>query len=146
MLYALLTFPFVILLVVGGYWLFIVLPERREQPALRRRLKSEDPMRARARLKLVKDVDGRREIPTPNHLLHRIGALSGPLKEKIDQSGLKLNVGSFILLSVAGAFALPVVFSFLTPDYWRWLAVPAALVGAYVPYYVVNFMRDRQIR
>src|SRR4051794_729635 len=96
------TFLSVLTLILGAYWALIVFPEGREQSALRQRLKSEAPSRASVRLLKTPDVFS--SIGVLDVALGRLGALSGPLKETLDQSGLPLTVGSFLLLSISSCF------------------------------------------
>src|SRR4026208_2141269 len=99
MLITVITFLGVLTMIIGAYWALVVVPENRDQSALRLRLKPE-PLR-KARVGLLKAPDVLSDIVVLNKLLSRLGALSGPLKELIDQGGLPLTVGTFVLLSIA---------------------------------------------
>src|SRR5438876_12283608 len=90
------TFVAILGLVFGAYWMLVVVPEDREQSTLRKRLKSEDP--AKARLVLLKEEVTFSRIGAFNTVLIGLSKLSDPLHRIIEQSGVPLNVGSFVLL------------------------------------------------
>ena len=85
--------------IVGAYWAFVVMPEQRGQVAVRRRLRWEDPVQSG--VQLLKKQQVLSTIATLNVLLKRLDGVSGPLKELIDQAGVGLTVGSFLLLTSA---------------------------------------------
>ena len=141
MLFTAITFVVSLGLVIGAYWMLVVVPENREQSTLRKRLKSEDP--AAARLKLVKETVALSGIAAFNSVLTQLGGLSGPLSRLLEQSGLSLNVGSFVLLTTVCALTAAVVVDLYLP--W-WVALMAALVVAPIPLWLVYMKKGKRIR
>src|SRR5215510_10223436 len=96
-----LSFVGVFTLIMGAYWAFVVVPERRGQGAVRRRLRWEAPEgTSAAGVRLVKKQQVLSTIGSLDQLLKRSDQLSGPLKELVDQSGAGLTVGSFLLITL----------------------------------------------
>jgi tight adherence protein B len=142
MLILAITFIGILALVVGAYWIVVVVPEGRTQSALRRRLKSDDP--GKARIRLLKDPDVLSNIDGFNLLLSRLGTLSTPLKVSLDQADLPLTVGRFLLLSICCFFAATLtVNSYI--GIW-WLGLLAGVLAALIPVGVVRRARMRRIR
>ena len=144
MQFVVMTFAGVVAIVVGAYWLAVALPESRQQSALRQRLKSESPVRARVDLRLLKQREVLSAIGALDALLTRVGALSSPVKKTIDQAGLRLTVGRFILLSTSSFFAAIIVVQ-VYADVW-WLAVVAGAIAATLPLSVIRQAGTRRIR
>src|SRR5436190_6713553 len=134
-------FAGVFVLIVGAYWLVVVLPEGRGQSALRRRLKWQDPVQAG--VDLLKKQDVLSTIDALNAVLKRLGGFSGPLKVTLDQSGVPLTVGSFLLLSLT----LGVTVALLIQMYTGYRSI-GLLVGGIVgvfPLGIVRHLRNRRI-
>jgi len=129
-------------IVAGLYWVLVVLPESRTQSELRRRLKSEDPKIAE--LRLLKKEQAFSSIAGLNAVLARLDGLSKPLKELLDQAGLTLTVGTFVLLSTTSFFGAALLATWYFRGIW-WLVLPAAIVAAFIPFFVVRFMRTRRM-
>ena len=127
--------------VVGAYWLFVLMPEGQGQSALRRRLRWQDPVEAG--VELLKKPEVLSSIEALNAVLKKAGGFSGPLKTTIDQAGIRMTVGTFLLLSTACAFATFLVI-YVYSGIW-WIALLPAAAIAYVPLIVVRFMRTRRI-
>src|SRR5262245_20753232 len=89
-------------LVVGAYWLFIVMPEQRGHGVVRRRLRWESAPQseAGAATQLLKKQQVLSTIDSLNALLKRSGNVSGPLRELVDQADAGLTVGTFVLLTL----------------------------------------------
>jgi tight adherence protein B len=134
-------FVAVFALIAGAYWGFVVVPERRGALATRRRLKWDEPT-ATMGVHLVKKEQVLSNIEALNDLLKR-WSVSSPLKERIDQSGVGLNVGSFVLLT-AVCFMAGLVGAQWYTGLW-WLAAIAGGALTCVPYYIVIQMRKRRI-
>src|SRR5262245_38761359 len=134
-------FAGVFTLVVGGYWIFIVIPEQRGQGIVRRRLKWEAAPRSDAGgpMQLLKKQQVLSTIDSLNALLKRSENVSGPVRQLVDQADVGLTVGSFLLLSlVAFLGALVVVQWYL--GVW-WLSFVAGGVAGAVPFAVLSQMR-----
>lgn len=142
-----LTFVGVLALIVGAYWFAVGEPEAREQESLRRRLKAEDPARARARaaanVQLLKQEVALSEIDILNGLLGLFGAAMDPVRAFVGNSGLGLTVGTF-LLSTATMFLLGAVVTRLYFPLW-WVVLLVAFVAASVPYLVISYFRNKRI-
>jgi tight adherence protein B len=135
-----LTFFAVAAIVFGAYWFFIAGPEARQQAALRRRLKSEQT--ALARLSLTREPETLSEISAFNALLLQFGNISGPLHDLIDESGLRITVGTFVLMTITAFLLAAVVVQYYLQFFWASLA--AGVVGSVTPTMVVRFMRSRR--
>ena len=142
-----LIFAGVFLVVVGAYWAVIVLPEQRGQSAVRRRLRWEGGgtvAGAGTSVQLLKKQPVLSTIAALNDLLKNLDGVSGPLKELIDQAGVGLTVGSFLLLSVAtflgGLVGVQWYFGI-----W-WLGFIAGGVTGLAPFVVVSQVRKVRIR
>jgi tight adherence protein B len=92
------VFALIFGIIVGAYWTFVVLPEEREERALKKRLKVrrisvafESFVKVRQRLSAVGPLDA---------ALRRSEGLAAPLVRLIDQSGLSINAGTVILACV----------------------------------------------
>jgi tight adherence protein B len=135
-------FVVVFAIVAGLYWLLVLLPESQSQAELRRRLKSEDPKIAE--LRLLKKEQVFSTIAGLNTVLAKVDGLSKPLKELLDQAGLTLTVGTFVLLSTTSFFGAALLATWYFRGIW-WLVLPAAVVAAFIPLFVVRFMRTRRM-
>ena len=137
------SFVGVLTIVLGAYWAFVVVPERRGQGAMRRRLKWEaaDPG---ANVQLLKKQQVLSTIESFNEALKRAEGLSGPLKELIEQAGIGLTVGSFLLITVT-SFLFVVVLVQWYLGVW-WLSPLAGGVAALVPLIVVRTLRGQRIQ
>jgi tight adherence protein B len=141
--YAIVAFLVVSTLILGTYWALIVLPENRELSALHQRLKSEKAATATT-MRLLKAPDVLSSIGALDVILGRLGNLSGPLKETIDQSALPLTVGAFLLVSVC-SFLIAMVAVNLYTNLW-WLGLLVGAVAALIPIGVVRFVRNRRVQ
>lgn len=137
-----LTFAGVFGLIFGAYWAFVLLSEQRGKVTMRRRLDWEGPVQAGVRL--LKKPEVLSNIHPLNAMLTRLGGVSGPLKEMIDQAGLPLTVGTFILLTSATFFGGLLAVQVYTGRFWL-AAIAAGGVGL-VPFLVVSQLRTRRIR
>jgi tight adherence protein B len=135
------TFIGVVAFILLAYWLIVVLPETREQTALRRRLKSET--RTRSSVKLLKERKALSSIAVLDALLVRFTVLSTPLKRRVDSSGLPLTVGRVLLLCSTGFLVAAFVMNFYTGVWW--LAVFAGLLAAWMPFWVMAFATTRRL-
>jgi tight adherence protein B len=135
-------FLIVFAIVAGAYWALVVLPETRSQSELRRRLKSEDPKQAE--LRLLKKEYVFSSIGVLNTVLSKLDGLSKPLKELLDQAGLAMTVGTFVLLSTTSLFGCALLAHWYFRGIW-WLSVPAGLVAAFIPLFIVRYLRTRRM-
>jgi len=137
-----LIFIGVFAIIAGAYYLLVVLPESRSQSDLRRRLKSEDPKQAE--LRLLKKEYVFSSIEMLNTVLAKLEGLSSPLRTLLDQAGLTLTVGTFVLLSTTIFFASAILAEWYYHAVW-WLALPAGALTALIPLFVVRFLRKQRM-
>lgn len=140
------TFFGVILVIVGAYWFTVGESEAREQRQLRRRLKTEDPSLVRsnaAAVQLLKQERRLSSIDQVNAILRSAAGIVTPIETLVANSGLKITVSSFLLLSAISALAL----GLLTQSYFPVAMVSAtvAAIGATIPYVVVNMFRKKRL-
>ena len=130
--------------VVGAYWAFVVVPERRGQTAVRQRLRWDDPGTIDAGVHLLKKPQVLSTIDGLNVLLEKLDGFSGPLKELIDQAGVHLTVGSFLLLTSACFLGGMVAVQWYLGVWWMGLVAGAATGLA--PFVIVSQLRKTRIR
>lgn len=140
------TFVGVLAVIIGAYWFTVGEAEAREQRQLKRRLKTEDPSLLRshaAAVQLLKQERRLSSIDQVNVALRSMAGVVTPIETLIANSGLKLTVSSFLLLSAVSALAL----GLLSQSYFPIVAVSAtvAAVGATLPYIVVNTFRKKRL-
>src|SRR5262245_35514533 len=140
---AAIVFIAVFALVFGAYWLAVVIPESRGQSKLKRRLLREDPVTDNSAT-LLKRPEVLSSIAVLNGLLAGTGNWSGPLKRLLDQSGLKMTVGSFLLATLSSGFISFLLVNNITRLWW--LAAGVGVFAGSVPFFVVRHMRQRRIR
>lgn len=140
------TFCGIIVVIVGAYWFTVGEGEAREQRQLKRRLKTEDPSLVRnnaAAVQLLKQERRLSSIEQVNAVLRSAAGLVGPMETLVANSGLKITVSSFLLLTVVSGFAL----GLLAHSYFPILAVSltVAAIGATLPYFAVNTFRKKRL-
>lgn len=145
MLILYLTFVGVLVLVFGAYWFAVGEPESREQESLKRRLKAEDPNRARtaASVQLLKQEVALSEIDILNALLGMFGAGMDPIRAFVGNSGLRLTVGTFVL-STTTMFLMGAVATRLYFPIW-WVVLSIAVACGFIPYVVIAYFRNKRI-
>ncbi len=145
MLIPIVTFVAVLAIVFGGYWFVIGQPETAEQDKLRRRLKTEDPLRLQkqVRVGLLKEEQSLSTIHVFDLVLNQSGALTHGVSRLIDASGLNLTVAAFLMLTaisaLVGALVATVYIGVL------WVTLPVAAVAAMLPYFVLSTFKKRRI-
>jgi tight adherence protein B len=142
--FVLLTFSLVLGIIFGGYYIFVLRPETREQTALRTRLRrSIAPAEARVGT-LERPAERLSRVQALNVVLSRTSGISGPLERMITQSGLKVTVGTILLASAFLGCVTYLVVKWLT--YFTYLGLAAAPFGAMVPFVVVRAARTKRMR
>jgi tight adherence protein B len=144
MLIVWLTFIGISTSILAAYWIGVVVPENREHAQLKQRLKGEAAGKAGKTRSLLKETLPLSRIPLLDALLRRSGGPTARLQAMIEDSGLPLNPGRFVLLSLmAGSVAVLVVYSY-THLWWPTLG---AMVGtSLLPLAVVRFFVVRRVR
>ncbi len=145
MLIPIITFVAVVAIVFGAYWFVVGQPETSEQDKLRRRLKTEDPMRLQkqVRVGLLKEEQSLSTIHVFDTILSQAGVLTRGMRSLIEASGLNLTVASFLMLTViaglAGALVATIYIGVL------WVTLPVAAVTAMLPRFVLATLKKRRI-
>ena len=144
MAFVLLTFSLVLGIIFGGYFIFVLRPETREETALRKRLRgSIAPEQGRVGT-LERPAERLSRVRALNVLLLRTSGISGPLERMITQSGLKVTVGTLLLASALLGCVTYLVVKWLT--YYTYLGLAAAPFGAMVPFMFVRVARTKRMR
>ena len=141
MLTAVITFVIVAGIVFGVYTALIAAPEKREQARLRARLTNEVP--AESRIQLLKEPERLSGIEPLERLLERFATPLAPVKRSLDESGLQLKLGPFVLLSLS-AFLLLTLGIQIRFDV-GWSALLGGALGGLTPLWYVRFARSRRI-
>jgi len=127
--------------VLGAYWAFIVKPEQHSAETLKRRLKGAPSPVKRKGSKILRDQDDN-ALGGLDALLNRI-TVSKSLTDLVEQSGVKMTVGSLLVASALfGVIAF--IIGFVA---FRMVAAGLILapVAAMAPFFFLRFKRDRRI-
>jgi tight adherence protein B len=135
-----------LVLILGGYWAFIVRPETQAEMAVKKRLTSaaSGASLAAAVPSLIKRVRPLSTIPLFDKALRGSAGAVGPLQQMITQSGLHMTVGQLVLMT-ALAFAIVALPIFLFLRNLA-LALGVGLLFSAVPTLYVRFAGRRRIR
>ena len=135
---------FVVLLtgILGAYWLFVVRPESHAQRAFWRRLKVKAPTQE-MRSRLLKQAQQLSAVPSLDAALRRGHNALKPLELLIEQSGNRMTVASFLLMSATCAAAAVYMVVEFTGSVWLGLGIGA--LASTVPTSVLRFQRTRRI-
>src|SRR5262249_2274442 len=97
----LLTFIFVLLVILGAYFVFVVRAEGVERSSLLKRLGKFRPTERLVKPgELERPIDRLSDVQAIQSMLSRAKGLSGPLDRLVTQSGLNITVGTITLASV----------------------------------------------
>jgi tight adherence protein B len=136
------TFVLVLGIVGGLYWALIDRPESQEATSLRRRLKKA-VQPGKLTTALLNAPDRLSDVGMFDRLLSRSGQVAVPLQRLIQQSGLKVTVGTVILCcACGGALAFGLVQHYLRMTL---LAIPVGLIGCWAPIAYIRFVRNRRM-
>ena len=109
-----LTFVLVLGIIGGSYWALVLRPEQAEEAALHGRIKKAT-VASNLTKALLKDPERLSDVGVIDRLLVRSGQAVTPLQRMIEQSGLKINVGTLLLGSLcAGALGFFLVYRFFS--------------------------------
>jgi tight adherence protein B len=143
-IFAAATFALVLLIIVGFYWVLVVRPETESQSRLHKRLKASVSHARAKQLGVLKEVERLSAVGPVNAALERLRGLSDPLQRLIEQSGLRLTVGTLIL--ACGLIGLIGFLLVAQLTRFALLAFPAGALCAMVPYSYVRWKRTRRMR
>jgi tight adherence protein B len=141
MLPMLATFVLSLLIVLGVYWLFVVMPEDRAGRTLRRRLKA-DRVEVVAGGTLTRRPHPLSALKGLDKLLGRSGHVLTPFRLSVERSGLPVTIELVLVASLFGGLLAFLLAMFLTA--LTWVSVLAALAVAVVPYIVVRIAESRR--
>ena len=137
------TFVLVLAIVLGAYFALIVRPETFERSKLLRRL-GKSSIAVVKTTQLERPTERLSNVRVMEVVLSRAKGVSGPLETLITQSGLKMTVGTLLMLSLLLAAVGFVVVKTLT--YYTYLGLMAATLFGMLPYLVVRHARSRRMQ
>ena len=136
------SFVGVLALVLGAYWLFVVRPEGTAERALKRRLDPRGNVRRPRRDSLLTRVVPLSTVPAVEKVLAQSSKLVVPLGHLIQQSGLRVSVGTLLL----GSLLLALIgFVVATQLVGVWIALAISCLLGTIPYAVVRRAARRRI-
>ncbi len=135
------TFLVVFGIILGAYLAFVAVPEGREQAQLKSRLKDQAP--TLGRVQLLKEPEKLSTIGPLHDLLVRFEDRLGPLKRRLDESGLTIRLGPFLLLIVATVLLVAALLELRFAFGWPSLA--AGVAAGFLPFMWLQFARSRRI-
>lgn len=136
------TFVLVAGIILGAYWLFVLKPEQDATVAVKRRLKKGSATQKLAAA-LLKKNDDLGDTKPRKWAVVRMARMVAPIERTITQSGVKTNVATLLGGSAVCALAVFTVVWQVTG-----LILLAAVLGitaAFVPFWVVRFIRHRRM-
>jgi tight adherence protein B len=135
---------FVVMLtgILGAYWVFVIRPEQQVQHAFWRRLKVKVPSRE-VRSNLLKQAQHLSALPSLDAALRRGHNAVRPLELLIEQSGNRMTVAAFLLLSATCGLAVVYIIVEVIGSVWLGLGLGA--LAASVPTQLLRFQRTRRI-
>lgn len=136
------TFVGVVAIVGGLYWMLVERSDAQDQSAVLKRLRrvAKPGLLTKA---VAKDKERLSDVGAFDRLLTRASDVVTPLQLMIQQSGVKVTVGTVILscaVAAALAFAFFSIYLGLTL-----LAIPFAAIAAYLPIAYIKWMRTRRM-
>ena len=138
------VFAVVFAIVMGVYFWLVVWPERKAHGALQERMQPGAPPRQTTDESLLREVDRPGSVPVIDKLLVRQQALVAPLQRLVEQSGLRITVGTVVLATAAAALG-----GYLIASYLSGLRSAGLVIGAIAgtaPYLWVKRTRDKRVR
>jgi tight adherence protein B len=136
------TFVIAMSVMFGTYWLMVLRPEAADRSAAVSRLRDYRVQHQTA--SLVIGEAKLSNIPLLDRLLRHRKSVAGPVERLLVESGLKMNVGTFVLM-VAVAAAAGAVLGWMLTGMFSAAAV-LAVVGGLLPYIFVRRKRTVRLR
>lgn len=141
---AIVVISFVVILtgILSVYWIFVVRPEHQTREAFWKRLKASAPSQE-VRSRLLKQAQQLSAVPTLDAALRRGQGALQPLELFIEQSGLRMTIGTYLLLSATcGVVVL----------YMTWELTGSVLLGlglgacaSWIPTSLLRVLRTKRI-
>jgi len=136
---------FVVMLtgILGAYWMFIVRPEAQTQQAFWRRLRSRTSA-APVSSNLLKQAQQLSSLSSFDAALRRSESLLRPVTLLLEQSGTRMTIGAFVLLTATcGVVAAALVTKFTGEPL---MAVAAGIFAARIPMSLLRMQRTRRVQ
>lgn len=137
------TFLVVLGIVLGAYFALVVRPESFERSTLLRRLGTKAGVGVAKAVQLEKKEERLSNVRAVQAVLSRATGLSGPLERLVTQSGLKITVGTLVMISILAAVAGYALVKWLT--YYTYLGLAAAPLFGMIPYLIVRYARNKRL-
>jgi tight adherence protein B len=136
------SFVLTLTLILGSYWVFIVRPERQAHDIVWKRLKLPGSGN-RVRAQLLKRAQQLSTVPAYDTLLTRGRVVIRPAELLLEQSGSRLTVGSFLMIS--GLCAVVPTFIFQQAFGMMPISLAAGALAAMAPTSVLRLKRTRRL-
>jgi tight adherence protein B len=127
--------------ILGGYWMFIVAPEEREERALRKRLKGSRPTMLAPNV--AKARDQLSAVALLDRILSRSESFAQPVHQLVLKAGVPVTTGTVVLGCVFVAMVTALAIFHFTPSLPLALAV-GGLAGC-LPLFWLRMMADRRL-
>lgn len=134
------TFAGVLGIVLGAYWVLVI---RQEEQFLGRLSPKGDKARKLVRGRMVKPEEQMSAVGALQGALERSGRWGLRLRELTEQSGLKINAGTLLLMIACCAIGGYLLVLFLTRIWW--LGMAAGAFTACIPYWYVKRARYKRM-
>jgi tight adherence protein B len=138
------TFATALLIVLGVYWLFVVLPEIRSSRRLRQRLKPGRVEGISTVSKLTRREPAMSALKGLDRALGQSGTVLNPLRLMVERSGLPITIELVLVASLVAAglgFAVVLMVTKLL-----WFAIVTAIAAGAVPFIVVRIAEIRRVQ
>ena len=135
---------FVVMLsgILGAYWMFVVRPEMQTQQAFWRRLRAKSAT-TRAESRLLKQAQHLSALPSFDGALRRSENLLRPVTLLLEQSGTRMTLGTFVLVSATIAAIAAALAMKLTGE--PLIALVAGGFAARIPTSVLRVQRTKRV-
>jgi tight adherence protein B len=136
---------FVVMLtgILGAYWMFVVRAEAQTQQAFWRRLRAK-PATTRAESRLLKQAQQLSALSSLDGALRRSENLLRPVTLLLEQSGTRMTLGAFVLVSATVAAIAAALVMKVTGE--PLMAAVAGFFAARVPTSVLRAQRTRRVQ
>jgi tight adherence protein B len=138
------TFGLCLVIVLGAYSTFVIIPENRSAKLLRKRLRAEiapDGASADGLTRRAAPLSALKGLDT---LLGRSGRIVDPLRRTVEQSGLQITIGLIVLATIFVASSMFILIRLLTG--LNWAAMVVAIGAGSAPYLLVRYAAVRRTR
>jgi tight adherence protein B len=138
------TFATSLLIVLGVYWLFVMLPEMRSSRRLRQRLKPGRVEGISGVSNLTRRDPAMSALKGLDRALGQTGSVLNPLRLMVERSGLPITIELILIASLVLAglgFAAVLVLTKLL-----WFAIVVAIAASAVPFIVVRIAEIRRVQ